>query len=227
MEGLSMRVARAALLGVLLVFFATLVSAETITFRFTGHVTETNKAATFPLGQPVTGTYTFESTTPDANSGNAEQGAYDGALSRFAFESGSYSAEALESNPQTANDGGDILVNRDTVFSPQEYDVIAIWYYDIDIPDGDQQRWGPDVEGEYLSRMWLLLSDATETAITSIDLPVTTPVLSDFTTAEFGLIYESDGTGDPGVVFTLDSLTATSVSTEETSWGGLKGRFGP
>jgi hypothetical protein len=191
-----------------------LAHSEPITFTFTGHVIATNKPAVFPLSQTILGQYTFESTTPDANPGNLEQGVYDGALVSFSFTSGSYAVLADEGN--SANGGGEIIINRNSVFDEHQYQVFLI--------RGTSQvpLWGPNVGGEQLVRMWIRLIDANRTAITGIALPLTPPNLSDFTSNTFGLIFEFDPTGDPGVVFQLDTLQGVPTGIALGSWGRLK-----
>ena len=185
--------------------------ATEITFSFEGFVQSTNKPGFFPLGQSVSGRYTFDSTTPDANPFNPEQGAYlpvqdfgfppeppEKGVRSFSFESGAY--QAVAQAPDLVNGGGDILVNRDSFISQHTYLVFL-------------QRgmfnalWGPDIGGEELVRMWLNLTDQIRTAITTIDLPLTPPDLLDFTSATFNLFFDFDSTGLPGgVVFQLTSL---------------------
>lgn len=177
--------------------------AEPVRFVFSGEVIATNKPGIFPIGLNVTGQYTFESTTPDFNPFNMEQGDYDGALINYSFAAGAYAALADESN--AANDGGTIDVNRNSVFDEHQYSVFAQRVAGFSAP------WGPDVGGEELVRMWLRLIDDNGTAITSIALPLTPPDLNDFTSNTFGLIFELDPTGDPGVVFELHALELAPV----------------
>lgn len=174
--------------------------ASLITFAFEGEVTSSNKEAVFPLGQSISGQYSFDPNVEDENSGNPEQGVYD-AIRAFSFTTGTYAVNATPAN--SANTGGTIIVNRDTVFDPQEYSVFLsrdIYYSD---------RWGPDVNGEQLVRMWLKLDGGTQAPIDSIELPLTPPDLTAFDSAVFGLMFESDPTNIEsfGVQFEVTSLT--------------------
>ena len=210
-----MKPSRTLSLAILAMLCASPVRSEPIVFSFTGHVAATNKPAVFPINQPIVGEFAFESTTPDANPGNPEQGHYSGALTYFQFTSGSYSVRADEAN--SANSGGDILVNRASVFDEYQYQVFLIRSTFQTPP------WGPDVGNEQLVRMWLRLIDANRLAPASETLPLTPPSLSDYTSTTFGLIFEADPTGDPGIVYQLDTLESGPPSPVESgSWGLLK-----
>lgn len=202
--------------------------AGPVTFNFEGSVSRTNKPTVFPIGQEVEGSYTFDSTTPDANPGNPDQGLYTPVVSfnpytpptkgvtRFSFTSGSYSAAAFA--PNVVNGGGQIIVNR--LPSDNSYQVFFQRISDkVAFPGQQEPKWGPDVNGEELVRIWLDLQDTRGTAIKTKDLPLTPPNLNDFTSAAFGLFFESDATGPAppaggGVVFTVTSLTSSSLVPE-------------
>ena len=118
------------------------------------------------------------------------------------FASGSYSALATPAN--SFNDGGDILISRDVGFPPQTYEVFVSRATEND-------PWGPDVGGDALRGMDLTLHDDVDHAITSLDLPLVPPDLSDFTSNTFGLSFYNDGTFS-GVVFSVTSLTVPEPS---------------
>ncbi len=188
----------------LAIFVPELSHASLITFAFEGIVTSSNKEAVFSIGQSISGQYTFDSTVEDSLPQNTEQGVYD-AIRAFSFLSGTYAVNATPSN--SANSGGTITINRNTVFDPQEYKVFLIRdpFY--------SERWGPDVDGEQLVRMWLKLEGGTQQPIDSIDLPLTAPDLSAFDSAVFGLFFELDPTGfdSAGVKFAVSSLTTVPL----------------
>ena len=187
----------------LAILFAELSHANLITFAFEGTVTSSNKESVFQLGQSISGQYSFDPNVEDLNAGNTEQGVYD-AIRAFSFVSQTYTVNASPSN--SANSGGTIIVNRDTVFDPQEYNVFLI-------RGTEQDRWGDDVNGEQLVRMWLKLEGGTQQPIDSIEIPLIAPDLSAFDSAVFGLFFESDATGfdSAGVKFEVTSLTTVPV----------------
>jgi hypothetical protein len=145
-------------------------NAASLTFDFEGFVSSTNKSGAFPVGQEVVGSYTFESTTPDANPGNTSQGVYmpvdftgTTGVTSLSFTSGSYSAVATA--PNFWNGGGDIIINQD--------DTYEVFVGRTAGPYGSP-AWGPEVAGEELVRMWLALSDPVAGALDTIDLPLET-----------------------------------------------------
>ena len=187
----------------LAILFSELSHANLITFAFEGVVTSSNKEAVFQVGQSISGRYSFDPSVEDMNMGNTEQGVYD-AIRAFSFVSQTYNVNASPSN--SANSGGTITVNRNTVFDPQEYNVFLI-------RDTQQDLWGPNVNGEQLVRMWLKLEGGTQQPIDSIEIPLIAPDLSAFDSAVFGLFFESDATGfdSAGVKFEVTSLTTVPV----------------
>ena len=187
----------------LAILFSELSHANLITFAFEGVVTSSNKEAVFQVGQSISGRYSFDPSVEDMNMGNTEQGVYD-AIRAFSFVSQTYTVNASPSN--SANSGGTITVNRNTVFDPQEYNVFLI-------RDTQQVLWGPNVNGEQLVRMWLKLEGGTQQPIDSIEIPLIAPDLSAFDSAVFGLFFESDATGfdSAGVKFEVTSLTTVPV----------------
>ena len=95
-------------LNKLIVFFLAVVVPELshaglITFAFEGVVTSSNREAVFPIGQSISGQYSFDSTVEDGLPLNTEQGVYD-AVREFTFVSGTYAVNATPSN--SANSGG-------------------------------------------------------------------------------------------------------------------------
>lgn len=187
----------------LAIFHSGIAQADLITFAFEGEVTSSNKEAVFPLGQSISGQYSFDPSVADSNPGNPEQGTYD-AIRAFSFTSGNYTVDATPAN--SANTGGTITVNRDTVFDPQEYSVFLI-------RSELQDLWGPDVNGEQLVRMWLKLDGGSQSPIESIELPLTPPDLAAFDSTTFGLFFYSDPTNfeGAGVQFEVTSLTLVPV----------------
>jgi hypothetical protein len=67
--------------------------ASPITFSFSGTLTTVSAplSGTFSPGQTISGTYTFESTTPDIAPGDPNFGGYFGANTNLSFVAGSYS----------------------------------------------------------------------------------------------------------------------------------------
>ena len=182
--------------------------ADIVTFQFEGTVTSSNKLTAFPIGQPVIGRYSFDSTITDTNPGNAAQGIYNSVTS-FSFTSGEVNAAAEFVTTGIFNSRELILINR--FFSEHEY-IVAVTCQNF-----FEDECLVEVNGEELSRMRILLKDSTSQAISNIDLPLSPPEISNFDTREFGLIFRFDPTDDPGVKFEITSLVKIDMSgpTEE------------
>lgn len=77
---------KSALVGIMVLLAGAGVShvrAELVTVNFTATVTDTTFSV--PVGSLVTGSYTYESTTPDAAGGSATRGQYDGAIQELSL----------------------------------------------------------------------------------------------------------------------------------------------
>lgn len=103
--------ARGFLLGLALLLVCGMVSpalAGPITYKFTGTVdsVDAGLAGTFSVGQALTGSYTFESTTPARAGSNSTFAVFD-ALTALSFSIGGYSASSAgASEIQVDNDPG-------------------------------------------------------------------------------------------------------------------------
>ena len=173
-----------------------------INFAFEGMVTESNKNTVFSIGQTIEGQFTYDSNAEDTLQSNPEIGDYQ-AIVNFSFNSGGYSVAADPSNSLNRS----FTVFRNDIFSPQEYSIFLLRQA------GSSDKWGSDVNGEELIRMWLKLEGGSQQPISTIDLPLTAPNLSSFDSTILGLFFEQDSTGfsSAGVKFTLTSIEQVPV----------------
>lgn len=178
--------------------------AEEITFAFEGEITLINDPTspllgTFSPGQTISGSYTFESTTPDAQPENPETGNYQGALTALTF---------------TVKDGSTVIytgvlsagINRIEVNdSPQPQDRYLVIGSALGDPD--------PVSGFNLSFFALtLFNNINGTAITDIALPLTPPVLLNFPSVKFVLEFGTPSTPEgPQVQGNVTSLTLAPI----------------
>jgi hypothetical protein len=142
-----------------------------VTFSFTGVVTDVDAAlaAEFSPGEPVVGSYTFESTTVDSDPGDPILGIYDNAISAFtATFGGDYTVTQGLDNDIAIADG---LPGNDV--------------YQVFLTDPT----APTVAGLNLGAIFLGLADTTSTVFTSDALPLTPPSLSAFDLDSSGTLY--------------------------------------
>jgi len=169
------------------------VEAAPITFHFEGPITSVSPAlaGTFNTTQTMSGSYTFDSTTPDAVPANPTVGEYVGALTTLTFTINGY----------TGGLGGglnDIAVLDNFSGQRDEYDARA------------NSPSGASVGGLAPFLFGLFLVDFTQSALSNDLLPTTPPDLSKFATKAFILEFETPpGTSLPGptVKGTITSLT--------------------
>jgi hypothetical protein len=165
-------------------------TAAPVTFSFTGAVSDVHASLfpTFNTSQTLTGSYTFNSLTPDSNpSGNI--GRYNGTIQALTVNLGSYSATL-------GNSGSNFIEIRNQPLSDR---------YELRAP-----LTGPLVNGFSPLRFRIELIDPSATAFTSDLLPTTPPSLSSFATSRFRIIFE-DGNGNARVRGSLTSLTAVPL----------------
>jgi hypothetical protein len=161
--------------------------AEPITVTFSGTITEIAPQiddGTFALGAPVSGSFEID---PDAVDGepSPDVGRYDGAVSGFALEFGSYEASAST---------GLLFIRDGMGFSADEFYV-------------ETSPTGPDVAGFPLYRSILQILDTTLAVFSSDAIP-TSLDLADFDNATLSLGY-LDGTFSYPVHAEITSLTYT------------------
>ncbi|HKY06936.1 MAG TPA: PEP-CTERM sorting domain-containing protein, partial [Candidatus Binatia bacterium] len=159
--------------------------ASPITFSFSGTLVfvDPSLSGTFSPGQTISGTYTFESTTPDSDPGNPNFGGYPGANTNLSFVAGSY----------TGSFGGPAFNATNVGLSfPGPFDV-----YQVNIPLA-----GPNVGSATPFQFALDIRDLDQTALASDALPLTPPDLALFETRAITLIFDDNSF----VVASLDSL---------------------
>lgn len=157
-------------------FGATQAQAELVTYTFTGEVSlvDAGIASEFSVGEAVTGTYTFESTTPDSD-GSANIGSYLNAVTAF-----------------SANIGGDYPITLDNSSEIRVRNNNPNDSYSVDITD----PMAATVNGLDLSLFSIFVSDPDATVFASDALPVTLPELSEFETV-LNVSFFTDGGSAP------------------------------
>lgn len=164
--------------------------AAIITFDFTGTVTSVpdklSGSGGISVGDPLTGSYTFDSAALDSDPGDPNFGEY--ALTAFSLTLGSFPAGAT---------GGYINVqNASPDFYTAGFDRGTDGFYDSPVPDAGGYSW---------LAFFIELSDSTGSAFSSDSLPLTPPNLSSFNKKTFTAdIGEAEVTGN------LTSLTLHS-----------------
>ena len=173
-------------------------NALPITFEFSGTVTTVNPAlaGVFSVGQSFSGSYTFESTAPDAD-GTAVFGTYEN-VSAFTFNYGG-GAYVGSTAPGVGSQSGRITVGNDepAVLFPDTYRVLAF--------EAIETVNGPDIGAFSVVAALLFMGDPTGTAFGSDALPLTPPPLSGFTVSEFSLGF-NNGQVDVAVLGTITSF---------------------
>jgi len=172
---------------------------DAITFNFTGTVTQFNSdpsdpfGGTISFGTPITGSYTFESTSPDSDPG-ASSGSYQITGSPYGV---------------TATMGGNTFTTSD---------FLAINIFDSSVDQYGALGCAPDASTCFSGDLSiaLFLQDATGTALSSDGLPLLPPDLSDFQTRDFSLFQNYfDANGDffqIEIGGQIDSLSCASCS---------------
>lgn len=183
--------------------------ADLITFSFAGTVDSVDPAlaGTFSTGQTLTGTYTFQSTTPARAGSNSTFAVFD-ALTHLNFALGSYAATSSGA-PEIQVDNNPPLPDHD------RYAVLSR------ASDG---LTGPAVAGMNLDSFGFRLDDSTDTVFSDALILPTSLNLSDFDNRRF-FIFFTDGTS-PSIV--SGTITALSSVPEPSSLalagiGGLSG----
>jgi len=182
--------------------------AGSVTFNFIGVVTGVadgslgghDLTGVFSTGQTLTGHYTFESTTPGTISGGVSA-TYSNALTDLQFTvGGSYSG--------SLGGPGDIFVD-DNNFGADAYVVEA------------HNPIAPLVAGAGLYELLLILTDDTESALSSLNLPLTPPDLNLFNNTTFELIFGGNTVAPGTVQGQITSLTMQVVPIPAAAWMGL------
>lgn len=165
----------------------TVVQAALVQYSFTGTVGGANGAlrSELPVGSAMTGTFSFENTTPSTGTGR-----YVGALQSFSLDIGSYSVNFDPS--------GDLNLIRIT-----------------DNPSGDLWRLRTSVTGDSIGQyspteFRLDLEDEDGLAITGTGLQ-NPPSLGDLTSTQWRLVFEDAGGRMVRVQGVLSSLTAVPL----------------
>lgn len=174
-------------------------AAAPITFEFTGSVdlVNSNLAPTFSSGQSISGSYTFESATPNQAS---TVGSYP-ALTSFEIDVGGYVATSTSGKISVFNDFG--------INGTDSYQVSTRPLSGSGDPDTLS---GADVNGLSLFSVTMVLQSSTGTALNNFDLPVTPPNLADFDQVFVNLGFNLIPNGLATVRLSLDSLTLANVS---------------
>lgn len=150
------------------------VSAATITINFAGvlYGGQGPSSSFFAVNQTISGSYSFESTTPGISLGSPNVLHYD-ALTSLSASIGNFMI-SYNANP--------------SVTSP--YNQITV--YNNNQPSGDGYEVGANTEsssiaGLALNYFWLLFDDPTALTLSSLALPLSASQLSPFPNKSFGL----------------------------------------
>jgi hypothetical protein len=172
----------------LLLALATPAGAATITVTFTGtvdFVTPSISSGPFQAGDPISGSFQIDSTTPDGEA-DPDEGSYEGAISNLTFSIGDYDGTGSGENELHMRNGEGF--NVDNFFVSSDFT-------------------GPDVAGFPPFHFLFNLGDTDNTIFTSDDIP-TSLDLADFEIANVILGF-LDGNNVPSVETSLTSLTYT------------------
>jgi hypothetical protein len=162
-----------AVCGMVLGFWVSPTWAEEATFAFSGHITRLSGdvgflGGTIPLGTPFSGSYTFESTTPDAEPADPTVGFYDGALRAFSVQVG----------PHLLTGSLDPVRNSIAVSHCVEGEDFG----DVYTPGDRMSLLGKAVNTS------IFLADYSATAFTNDALPLTPPSLTLFDERKFQIL---------------------------------------
>ena len=170
-------------------------SAALVTFSFGGSVSDVLGSVFTPGGQgangfstglPLSGSFTFNSSTPDSNAG-ANNGRYNGAIQNLVVNVGTYQA--------TFSPGSSFIqvINRP---SGDIYEVRADGFL------------GNSVNGRIPTSFRLQLTDPNASVFSNDSLPTTPPSLSSFASSQWRLIFEANGRRVQGAIASLVPLPA-------------------
>ncbi len=188
-----------AALGFALFSALTTAQATPISFAFTGVVQNVAPAlsGTFQPGDAFSGSYTFESTTPDTDP-SAGLGLYANAISGLTFTIGSYTGGAdcsAGSCDIAVTDGG-----------PGDCALTDCYVVTVSHPTG------PSVEGVLPTSFGLSLLDGSGLALSSDALPLIPPDLSNFPITFFGVNFDDFAFGVQGQLTSLTLQAAGTVA---------------
>lgn len=173
--------------------------AANISFSFSGTVGNVLGEVFSPGGTgsngfgsslPVSGTFVFNSATPDSNTGNSNIGRYNGAIQSLTVNVGNYTA---------------------TYSPPPGTSFIRV----VNNPSGDTYHLevngltGPSVNGRAPSGFEFTLQDPSGNAFTNDSLPTTPPSLSSFASNQWRLIFNGVGHRVQGALTSLVPLPAS------------------
>jgi hypothetical protein len=184
----------AAVVAIPLAHAAPPVSARPITFAFTGEVGGVLDIQHFiypelvHTGSPFTGSFTFESTTPNATPDDPYMASYEYAIIDFEAQLGSL---PLEFSPTTTNNGIDV---------GNDYPRSVTLYWDTYAVDLPFEIMGRHVEGG------IGLIDATASAWDTFALPEVPPLLENFE-SEHWFVFNVYGQGLIVIDGQINSLT--------------------
>ncbi|MGB0911536.1 MAG: PEP-CTERM sorting domain-containing protein [Nitrospirales bacterium] len=178
--------------------------AALITFDFTGTIQRVGSSfgffPPFRSSDSVKGSFTFESTTPDALPTSSTIGQYGGAVKSLNFMFGSYSGGMAAGNDgvlqvQNNTAGRDSFLVR-TGFGAENLD-------------------GPPVNGLLPKDFFLRVFDNTQAMVNSVDLPTTPPTIwqNNNASTTFIILGFPGGGINTQVRATVDSLTLAAVPT--------------
>lgn len=153
--------------------------AAPVTFQFKGTVTSVSAALSppFNIGDTLSGSYTFESTTAPRGGSNATTAVFD-ALTSLTLTIGGYTASSNAAAEIQTGNRDDIAEFTDRYFV---------------LSRASEGLSGPNVGSALLVAFGFRIDDSTGNVFASaLDLP-TTLDLSDFDATDFGLDFELDG----------------------------------
>jgi hypothetical protein len=178
-----------SLAGLLAAFaFPAAASAATITVTFTGEidfVTPAISSGPFQVGDPISGSFQIDATTPDGEA-DPDEGSYEGAISNLTFSIGDYDGTGSGENELHMRNGAGF--NVDNFFVSSDFT-------------------GPDVAGFPPFHFLLNLGDSDNSVFSSDEIPASLD-LADFEIANVILGF-LDGSNVPSVDGSITSLTYT------------------
>jgi hypothetical protein len=180
-----------------LVALSTQADAALVTFNFSAQITDTTVPSVFALNSPVTGSFTFQSTSPDLFGPAADPGGTFG-LFNSAVTAGSLAAGGLTF---TLGAGSNNIVVQNTGGG----DRFTVSVFPPSVT-------GPTIFGFSPSAVFFDLVDPTATAFTNDLLPLSPPNLAAFSTHQLTFSIE-DGLNLGGITtaFRADITTLSSA----------------
>jgi hypothetical protein len=193
-----------------LAFGCATAQSSTVTFDFTGTVNtvDPNLTSAFAVGNPITGSYTFDTTAPNTSPGSDPNAAFYDSSFAYTVSAGSFTSSGTGFSTTVFYN----LVLAPNVFRDQ-YRIV-------------EQANGLSINGLTYSGFTLDLlttsGTANSTPLASDALPSTPPVISDFAINQLRFYFDDPNNTATGVDYVIGSLDSlTEAVPEPSTWAML------